>query len=321
MVKGFAIFTVIFTVLVVCSGLCFAIEGGTRPISMGGAFVAIADDAHAVSWNPAGMAWQEDFELTYSAILNNRDKYICGDFMSDDYLSLCAPIKAGYKSDFNSFGAVGLFVNNTGYKQGGANTEIFQPGISYGKQIFSDNFAVGVSLSSYALDVSVPNISDNDTVYSINLGVLWYINEHVTFGCLWENVNEPTYSLFNITNRLVRNLRPGIAYYFSENTVITMDIYDLTGNTEDRASDYSQDIRIGFEHYLNDDISLRVGAHHPNSDVDSSKYYSCGFGWQRSDFMGVYPVSYYLDYGFVYWPEAPTGTDTYTHQLGATLKF
>ncbi len=33
------------------------IDTGTRPIGMGGAFVAVADDANAVQDNPAGMAF------------------------------------------------------------------------------------------------------------------------------------------------------------------------------------------------------------------------------------------------------------------------
>ncbi len=30
---------------------------GARALGMGGAFIAIADDATAASWNPAGLAW------------------------------------------------------------------------------------------------------------------------------------------------------------------------------------------------------------------------------------------------------------------------
>ena len=303
------------------AGASFAAEGGARPISMGGAFIAIADDAHAVSWNPAGMAWQDDFEITYSGILNNRDKYVSGDFISDDYLSLCSPIKNRAENNGVSRGALGLAFHKSGYTYGGAETSFDQTVLAYGKQMFSDNCAVGISANYYALDVKIPGKSDNDTALSLNLGFLCYLNEKITLGLLWENINEPKYSIFHIKNRLVRNLRPGIAYYFGEDTLISLDIYDLTGNTEDRGSDFSQNICLGFEHYLNKDVSVRMGAHHPNSDVDSSKFYSFGMGWQRSDFLGIYPVSYYLDYALVYWQDPPSGVDDLTHQIGITLKF
>jgi long-subunit fatty acid transport protein len=40
---------------------------GTRAEGMGGAFVAVADDASAVYWNPAGIATGATFDLQVSA--------------------------------------------------------------------------------------------------------------------------------------------------------------------------------------------------------------------------------------------------------------
>ena len=37
---------------------------GTRPMGLSGAFTAIADDAHAVTWNPAGITQLNQQELT-----------------------------------------------------------------------------------------------------------------------------------------------------------------------------------------------------------------------------------------------------------------
>ena len=45
---------------------------GARPLSMGGAFVAVADDIHSCYWNPAGMGNLQGIELTYMRTLNNR---------------------------------------------------------------------------------------------------------------------------------------------------------------------------------------------------------------------------------------------------------
>ena len=41
---------------------------GTRPFGMGGAFVAIADDANAINWNPSGLPGlrRKEFTSTYS---------------------------------------------------------------------------------------------------------------------------------------------------------------------------------------------------------------------------------------------------------------
>lgn len=40
---------------------------GTRPLGMGGAYVAVAEDAIAQYWNPAGLATQQGFDLQLSA--------------------------------------------------------------------------------------------------------------------------------------------------------------------------------------------------------------------------------------------------------------
>jgi tetratricopeptide (TPR) repeat protein len=39
---------------------------GTRPLSMGEAFVAVADDGHAISWNPAGLARLERMQASFA---------------------------------------------------------------------------------------------------------------------------------------------------------------------------------------------------------------------------------------------------------------
>mgnify|MGYP001259938250 CR=1 FL=1 len=44
------------------------IPSGTRPLGMGGAFVAVADDANTINWNPAGLPGlrRTEFTSTYS---------------------------------------------------------------------------------------------------------------------------------------------------------------------------------------------------------------------------------------------------------------
>lgn len=49
---------------------------GTRPMGMGGAFTAIADDANAAYWNPAGFALNPETSITGSTLLTNRNSVI-----------------------------------------------------------------------------------------------------------------------------------------------------------------------------------------------------------------------------------------------------
>ena len=61
------------TIITFSAGACL----GARPLTMGGAFVAVSDDAHAGYWNPAGLALLSEqnhpYQLTGMYTLNNRD--------------------------------------------------------------------------------------------------------------------------------------------------------------------------------------------------------------------------------------------------------
>jgi hypothetical protein len=67
---------------------------GARPMGMGGAFTAVADDANAPYWNPAGVALNPEVSLTGSTLLNNRNTYV-GDNVAN--LKLC------YETEMNPF--------------------------------------------------------------------------------------------------------------------------------------------------------------------------------------------------------------------------
>jgi hypothetical protein len=67
---------------------------GTRPMGMGGAFTAVADDANAPYWNPAGVALNPEVSLTGGTLLNNRNTYV-GDNVAN--LKMC------YETEMNPF--------------------------------------------------------------------------------------------------------------------------------------------------------------------------------------------------------------------------
>lgn len=67
---------------------------GTRPMGMGGAFTAVADDANAPYWNPAGLALNPEVSLTGSTMTNNRNTWV-GDNVAN--LKMC------YETDLNPF--------------------------------------------------------------------------------------------------------------------------------------------------------------------------------------------------------------------------
>lgn len=67
---------------------------GARPMGMGGAFTAVADDANAPYWNPAGLALNPEVSITASTLLNNRNVFV-GDNVGN--LKMC------YETEMNPF--------------------------------------------------------------------------------------------------------------------------------------------------------------------------------------------------------------------------
>lgn len=69
---------------------------GTRPMGMGGAFTAIADDANAAYWNPAGFAFNPGVDITGSTLLTNRNA-VMGDNLAAVKMCYEAPMSSPFE--------------------------------------------------------------------------------------------------------------------------------------------------------------------------------------------------------------------------------
>ena len=92
-----------------------SLGSGARALGMGGAFIAVADDATATGWNPGGLGQIENIEI--SAVgsyyvfhrlepsinmqdLNISTKYHTGDSWTFDFFSVSVPVRPFKDSDF-----------------------------------------------------------------------------------------------------------------------------------------------------------------------------------------------------------------------------
>ncbi|HUW23596.1 MAG TPA: PorV/PorQ family protein [bacterium] len=92
------------------------IEAGARPVAMGGAFVAVADDANTIYWNPAGLALLEEREITAM-----HNEWLEG--MRYEFLGYVQPIKSEKGTHGFGISAMGLYT--TGLEQ--RTTETTEP--------------------------------------------------------------------------------------------------------------------------------------------------------------------------------------------------
>ena len=117
------------------------IDVGVRAVSMGGAFVAVANDATAANWNPAGLASLQRQEVAFGY----ADRF---SLLSDSYLSYLLPVKDNHVLGIDWF-REGFDDVRSGLGLKATNNKI---GFSYGYRNgiqrlkpYIGNLAVGVS--------------------------------------------------------------------------------------------------------------------------------------------------------------------------------
>ena len=84
------------------------IEAGARPVAMGGAFVAVADDANTTYWNPAGLAQIEERQITAM-----HNEWLEG--IRYEFLGYVQPIKS--EKRVHGFGASVMALYTTGLEE------------------------------------------------------------------------------------------------------------------------------------------------------------------------------------------------------------
>jgi long-subunit fatty acid transport protein len=125
---------------------------GARANAMGGAFTSIANDASALYWNPAGVAYLNDFEamFTYTTLYKDLD-------INLNYAAVVLPM--------GETGTFGVSITALDYGEMNVTTELYPEGtgerfsansysfaLSYARNI-TDDFAVGLSVKYILEDI------------------------------------------------------------------------------------------------------------------------------------------------------------------------
>ena len=273
---------------------------GARPLGMGGAFISIADDVNAIYWNPAGLVQLKQQEITYTRTMNNRDTY-----NYDNFLGI-----ANYNQNSGVAYALGYIKVDDYYPIGisGKNTLIYQDKtdswyiFSLSKKI-SDKLSIGGNIRYMSNEMTYESngylpASDSDSHVGIDLSALYHVNKQLSLGVLIQDANQPEIKFPYLYRKykMIRNIRPSIAYKIDDSLNIAASIYDATNESD---IDMSNRLRLGFEKKLNDTFTVRAGRYGENMTI--------GAGYKSGN--------YHIDYAFL----GDNLGDT--HQLGITYKY
>ncbi len=260
---------------------------GARPLGMGGAFIAVADDANVPYWNPAALALIRTRQATVA--------YVGGDDINYKWFG-------SYSQPFGQqfAAAASIFTWNPriwGFIPGDPEPIEFKytrPWVSMAMalpNVTKGELAIGANLSFGQAELTWRNEKETlDVDPGLDLSAIYRLNEQWSFGLLVQDVNEPEMKLNGTpVTKWMRNIRPGIAFRPNEQLTLAADIYLFT------EEDY---IMLGAEYWINEQVGVRGGMY----SIGGTEWPTAGASYRFTPEFSVEGAT--LD--FEYWAASAT---------------
>ncbi|MBN1621958.1 MAG: PorV/PorQ family protein [Endomicrobiales bacterium] len=272
---------------------------GARPIGLGGAFCAVADDVNALYWNPGGLAGLDSYdEVTF---MHNE----IGEEMRYEYFAYSKPVR---QLNGTLAASLSMFtINNIqGYSTLGAKTSLLKASnmafnLGYGKFVQS-NLMLGASFKyiSETLDgyKGTAYAVDAGAVYKLNNLKLYPVNK-LNLGFVVQNIGTQM-TFIEEGAPLPFNMKLGVAFkdkVYGSDLVVA---YDMNS-----PSDNDSFSNIGVEYRIYDLVALRFG-YQSKDDLASGVRGGIGFRAKSLDF----------DYALL-----PRGDFGNSHRISVTFRF
>ncbi len=279
----------------------FDIGAGVRPMGMGGAFTALADDENALFYNPAGLGFRE--KMRFGSFYEPRFGASFGD------LALAGK-NFGLGLIFFNLGGIDqrdANDNSTGTFTYGSSGTIAAGGVRLGDLPLGlplQDLALGLGAKLY--QVSSPE-GGNGSGLALDLGILWAQESlqigplplDLRLGVAVENLGLAVKYNSGHTEGWPLGLRLGTAVRVRDLS-LALDLE--TRGTIHLGGEYKFR-NIGLERFGLGTLALRVGGF-----TQGGLVLTIGFGLQFTNF--------YLDYAFLAYPRAPD-----THRLSFAAEF
>jgi hypothetical protein len=224
-------------------------ETGARAMGMGGAFVAVADDATALHWNPAGLADLGGFQ-----VFGMRTSVYDVEGMSEDAaVAAWGNGRRGFGLGWARTGAEDLY-----------NEDTITAGAGFAVPV--DGLRVGLAVKRLSVDApgydyyNDPNFDEGgDAGFAADVGCL-YRRPVWSVGAVFRNIGEPELQLIETTedpDPVYSEFRLGGAYVFRE--VMTLSGEWRVPREAPAFYDEKASLNLGTEIWFYDVVALRAG--------------------------------------------------------------
>jgi len=199
---------------------------GAGPAALGSAYTAMATDAYAPTWNPAGLG-----RLTGTEVAAQHLSYL--DSMNYEYLSFVHPLNApgseikrgiGFSMQYLGSGDINRTdIDSSGNPVNGGNpigtysSHYASYNASYGQSL-TDKLAVG--LTGKLINAKIDDVSAN--AYAADLGALYQAHEKVQLGATLVNMGTQL-KFINEGDSLPMAFKAGAAYRPDRRTLVTVE--------------------------------------------------------------------------------------------------
>ncbi|MFH1259310.1 MAG: PorV/PorQ family protein [Elusimicrobiota bacterium] len=250
---------------------------GARSLGMGRAFVALADDASAPYWNPAGLTQLRRKEITslYASLWENTGySFISYGHPTDKLISFGFSLVNLHSTNFEETDRLGYVTGRTSLSE-----TALLVSMSYPVKI---GFYGGLTLKF--IQQKIGSYSDNDT--GLDIGVLYKFGEiyknkflqGLSAGLNLRNVIAPQINLKDERDVYPLDLNGGLAYkLFNDALTLAVDWEKIAGR--------SLSCRYGTEYLLNEFLALRLGI--------NENELGGGVGLKWKDFQFDYALGYH----------------------------
>jgi len=276
------------------------IAPGARADGMGRAYVAVANDANAVWWNPGGLAFTtgHDISTMYTKLVPDL-----ADDVFYSYTSYAQHVEGwggiGFSLGYLSYGK-STATDPDGNDLGTFSSYELAPTIAYGTELMKD-MGFGVALKLVRVDLAPSSVTQDQqagrgTTFAADIGALYKIPRYKSsIGLAIQNLG-PNISYIDVdqSDPLGRNVKAGVAV-----TPFETELYRVTVAADVNKSLLSHGAWIengGAEFEFNRLLALRAGYIYDPRGTVKDLTYGLGLNFRgiRVDYASV-PQSEFLD--------------------------